>query len=72
MSRLLQGEQAKQKYFENNFHLNLYHENPLERDQINNLHKKNEIEKKSTRAAVGKNGKKEITRWVLKGFFHET
>ena len=71
MSGLLQGEQAQQKYLENNFHLNLYHENPLERDQINNLQKKTRS-KKSTRAAVGKNGKKEITRWVLKGFFHET
>lgn len=54
MSRLLQGEQAKQKYFENNFHLNLYHENPLERDQINNLHKKNEIEKKVPEQQLGK------------------
>ena len=54
MSRLLQGEQAKQKYFENNFHLNLYHENPLERDQINNLHKKKRDRKKVPEQQLGK------------------
>ena len=54
MSRLLQGEQAKQKYFENNFHLNLYHENPLERDQINNLHKKTRSKKKVPEQQLGK------------------
>ena len=54
MSRLLQGEQAKQKYFENNFHLNLYYENPLERDQINNLHKKKRDRKKVPEQQLGK------------------